>query len=437
MFIDHRPIVILGMQRSGTSAVAGSLARLGVYWGSDDDLFPKDANNSEGYFEQRSLTKFCHKCLAFYQMQASSVQPLPAKWKVYPQGALLERELGALIRNSFKDQAIWGFKQPLACLLAPIFQSVIDDLGLKPQYVVCVRNPLEIQASEAAWAYGSGVRQMAPLGTRAVGAWLNYTLGALRAVQHSPNTVVPFTKFVDDPDSYLRRIVSNRDGWSPTKGQWMDAMASIKQGLKHKVAPTDEFDHLPQLVKRLFEWCNGVTQIRSELQEMIEEFESWQAMLAPQALGGTKLGLAWRHRGDVQSVQEPFIPSGEWQSVKLTIDAPPRTPLNGLLYNQACRIWIRRMNFRSGSRESGVQLLPGPGSSLAELDGILRLEGAYEPRQINLITPDYRGPYELDLEFLLESGLEIANDAAGRICGRLQQCEARRIDLERSGAGKS
>ena len=47
-----RAILILGMHRSGTSALAGLLARLGVELGND--LYGADAEaNARGFFEHR------------------------------------------------------------------------------------------------------------------------------------------------------------------------------------------------------------------------------------------------------------------------------------------------------------------------------------------------------------------------------------------------
>lgn len=430
MFQDERPIVILGMQRSGTSAVAGSLAHLGVCLGSESDFFPADANNSEGYFEQRSMTAMCQKALSFYQMHAGASRCLPANWQAYPQADLLVKELGALLVRNFEDRPLWGFKQPLAGILYPLFRAVFEELGLRPQIVICVRNPLEIRESEAGWVYGSGIRQMAPLGSRAVGIWLNSMIGALKLADPLQHSFAVYSRFIEDPRATLREIVANRRGWSPTSEQWSSSIASVQPKLKRIHAGEDSL--LP-LADRLLRWCEDSNREKSTLEQIVCEFESWQAILAPEGLSGTRIGLAWHEGAEIKSAEQPFLPTGDWQRLRFEVIAPPRTILNGLLYNQPCRVWIRRCAFISRSGETPASIYPGPGSQLSELNGIRRLDGAYEPRQISLVTPDGAGPYLLELDILLESGLGIINDAAGRLSERLHRSEAQRIGMERSG----
>ena len=60
----HAPsaILVLGMHRSGTSALAGSLALTGVALG--DDLLPANEGNVTGYWEHRRLIALNERVLA-------------------------------------------------------------------------------------------------------------------------------------------------------------------------------------------------------------------------------------------------------------------------------------------------------------------------------------------------------------------------------------
>ena len=46
-------VVVLGMHRSGTSAIANAISEMGYYLG--EDLLVKDKNNEKGYFENTDI----------------------------------------------------------------------------------------------------------------------------------------------------------------------------------------------------------------------------------------------------------------------------------------------------------------------------------------------------------------------------------------------
>ena len=431
MELSERPIVVLGMQRSGTSAVSGALSRLGIYMGADEDFFPPDANIAGGYFEQRALTTINHKCLAFYQMHATSLRPLPTSWKSYPQAKMLVEELRGFLVEKFRGRLLWGFKQPMASLLEPIYSAVFTELGLSPQYVVCVRNPIEIQASEADWKYQPGGRQMAPLGAHAIGAWLRYTLGALEAAGERPLTIIHYSSFLENPRPFLFDIVEKQGSSAPSEQQWSEALSCVRPDMRRQNSSGKSLGEYPSIVRETLAYCASSKFDATRQSALVKEFNGWLDMLEPPRLSGTRLGFAWKGGNAIQSVQEPFLPAGDWQTVRLEINAEPLTELNGLFYNKPCRVWIKRCVFIHEGGETAASIYSGPGSHLTSFEGTYRLEGAYEARQISLATPAAKGPYTLEIEFLLESGSQIINDSASRIAGRLHECAARRHTLER------
>jgi hypothetical protein len=107
------------------------------------------------------------------------------------------------------------------------------------------------------------------------------------------------------------------------------------------------------------------------------------------------------------------------------LNALPQTLVNGLLYNKPCRVWIRRAHFKVRDQEFPVKFTSGPGSSLSVYQGMIRLDGAYESQQLSLVTPSEPGPYELEMDLLLESGLAISVESTVRIASRLHECAAK------------
>ena len=49
------PIVVLGMHRSGTSALTGMLHSLGIHLGPEEDLKSPQKDNPQGFWENNTL----------------------------------------------------------------------------------------------------------------------------------------------------------------------------------------------------------------------------------------------------------------------------------------------------------------------------------------------------------------------------------------------
>ncbi|MGH2482289.1 MAG: sulfotransferase family protein, partial [Ktedonobacteraceae bacterium] len=60
--LNNTAIIVLGMHRSGTSAVAGMLNALGMYLGSD--LMAPAADNPKGFYEHNGITNLHDELLS-------------------------------------------------------------------------------------------------------------------------------------------------------------------------------------------------------------------------------------------------------------------------------------------------------------------------------------------------------------------------------------
>ncbi len=153
-------------------------------------------------------------------------------------------------------------------------------------------------------------------------------------------------------------------------------------------------------------------------------------MLEPPRLSGTRMGFAWSESG-FRSVQEP-LPSARMANLAIPDRCPAPNRTQWPLLQQS----VPRLDSAKPicSQIGCYASSPQARSSNARLNDTIRLEGAYEARQISLTTPRETGPYVLEVEFLLESGQQIVNEAAKRIAERLHECAARRFGLERQSA---
>lgn len=425
------PIVILGMQRSGTSALAGALARLGVFFGPEELLYASDSNNRQGYFEHRKVTLLNLKILDEFQMHVTSFGSLPENWQEMPQGLELRRILKGVLQDDYAGQGRWAIKQPLISLLLPVYNDVFGELGIVPHYVVCVRNPLESMESESRLIFGSGYRSMQSLGNMAIGSWLRYTLGSVCESAPYSVSVLLYDDLIADPRKVLEQVVISQPDWEPSEEQWSNAISSIRNNLRHNRRSVAELDAFPAIVRQTYDAASEAVQTQDShardlaldrLRELYLEFKMWVGMLGDPPAAPGKLGLSWIHGGKQRISESSFLVQNQWQTVSVEVDAAPNTSVSGLIYGLPARIWIRRCVWTPSEGVAEATMKCGPGSQIAQSNGVLRLDAAYEPQQIRLITPESIGPYRLDIEFLLETGPSIHLASAARIANRLEQC---------------
>jgi hypothetical protein len=399
--LAQHPVVILGAPGKASSALEVALTRLGVLFGSQGQV---DA-----------LTEYNRKCLAFFQIPPFGFGSAPKNWRSYPQGKFLLNELRSMISDTFFGHPIWGLSQPFATLLAPLYQEIFWQLDLTPRFIICAENPSAIEGSSS---------------SNEVGGWIRYSLGALGAAKDAHPILAGELRFAYDPKQLLAEIVASQPGWSPSDLEWASAIASI-ESCRFEQKIVDGALGLPTIVGDIWNLFSSNFFDADKTESLIREYELWRQILHSPNLPGTRMGLAWRRGSNVESAVKPFLPSGDWQSVSVEITAPPLTELHGLLYSMPCRVWIRKSSFAGQGFETQAKLRAGPGSHLSEIEGVLRLDGAYEARQVILVTPRELGPYVWNLEFLLESGEGISNEAAMRLTERIHRCEAGRLQLER------
>src|SRR5262245_37421536 len=140
-----RAVIVLGMHRSGTSAMAGVLQLLGVELGPD--LVPPGPFNVAGHFEHAGVVAIHDHVLAALGSSWDDVCPLPEGWHERADIAPLREELLTLVRRDFEQCPLWGLKDPRLCRLLPLWHGILAEVGCTPGYVIMMRNPAEVVAS--------------------------------------------------------------------------------------------------------------------------------------------------------------------------------------------------------------------------------------------------------------------------------------------------
>ena len=138
-------VLVLGMHRSGTSSVAGSLVRLGG--AAPLHLMAAGADNERGYWELDVITWLSEQLLAAGQSHWTD-------WRRFDPGRIdpgvLEAHRGgarAALLAEFGEQPFPIVKDPRICRLFPFWSSLIEEAGWSVRALLTMRAPLEVALS--------------------------------------------------------------------------------------------------------------------------------------------------------------------------------------------------------------------------------------------------------------------------------------------------
>ena len=141
--LNNKSIVILGMHRSGTSALAGVFNLLGISFGSNL-LSPVEGVNEKGFWEHADLVDINDRLLEAIGYCWHDVSSLPDNWWNSEIANKFSTEILDVINRDFSDTSLWGIKDPRLCRLFPLWQQVFDKLVCNPCYVLILRHPSEV-----------------------------------------------------------------------------------------------------------------------------------------------------------------------------------------------------------------------------------------------------------------------------------------------------
>ena len=134
-------ILVMGMHRSGTSAMTGLLETLGVYLGSE--LMAANEANPKGYFENDRLYRLNEKLLS---QSDSSWQDV--FYDVEKIGTIDDiEELKQTILEEFKYSKRFAIKDPRLMYLFPLYERALKALGIEIKVILSYRNPYEVAHS--------------------------------------------------------------------------------------------------------------------------------------------------------------------------------------------------------------------------------------------------------------------------------------------------
>lgn len=180
--------LILGMHRSGTSAVSGTLARLGAT--PPKTLIGALPQNQKGFWESAPITDLHNELLASAGSKWDDWRPFNLDWYHTPVAAQFRERAKTLLASEFCNSPAFVLKDPRICRFAKFWLNIFDEEGITSRVVMPVRIPLEV-------AQSLKTRDGFPL-TKGLLLWLRHTLDGEAATRHLSRVVLPWDAFLKD-----------------------------------------------------------------------------------------------------------------------------------------------------------------------------------------------------------------------------------------------
>lgn len=201
-----RAICVLGMMRTGTSAVAGVLELLGVHFGPDERLLEPNVANPTGFREHTGVIAVNDELLARLGGAWYAPPDVRGGWENDRELDDLRRRAAAIIESDLATRDVWGWKDPRMCLTLPFWRALVPNL----LPVVCLRTPAATAHSfaklgEMGWTAVNRLEQ--PFET-ALDLWLRYTTDALDHTRGQARLLVAYDELLEDPVRESRRLAA-------------------------------------------------------------------------------------------------------------------------------------------------------------------------------------------------------------------------------------
>lgn len=274
------PVLVLGMHRSGTSALTRCVNLLGVPTGRSDDLVPGGEASPKGYWESGLLQRLNDEILAAWDATWYAPPHWTNNWSENSRLAdLRQRALAALGEVFPAGQWLW--KDSRNCLTLPFWRAL---LPASPRVVFIWRNPVEV---------GQSLLRAEGLAPH-IGAilWTLYNAAALRNAEGLPMFVVSHDSLMRDSVNVLERLrafLAKHDVKVEPTVPTEAVRSFLDPGLRHFAADVSDSPEQPQFS------CDQRAMV-SYLRGLPEEHEAFQLDGLPPGPGQSSYHILDAHR---------------------------------------------------------------------------------------------------------------------------------------------
>jgi GT2 family glycosyltransferase len=280
-------ILVVGMHRSGTSAITRTLNLLGAALPSN--LLAAKHDNPSGFWESADLMQIHEHFLAAVGSAWDDPLPLPDSAFHTPAATACRDEALAVLHHDFTNTPLFVIKDPRICRLLPLWRDILDAFGAEPVAVLPLRNPLET-------AMSLRVRDNLPR-EQALAQWLVHAAYGERGTRDWRRCFVNYDSCLADPAGQARRMAQKLGCFADDR--LTEAETEIKhfwsEELRHHhlAPPNPGNNDIPAWIRRAYACfvqatCNDKADIAS-IDALVQEMTEASELYGPLIRGTTDL----------------------------------------------------------------------------------------------------------------------------------------------------
>ncbi len=183
---QQKTVVVLGMERSGTSVVAKILKMIGVDMGPNVNITRSCPRGNYEDLEFVRLIKKIVKSAGGHHWEPPEIKDILALRKRF------DKEVKALIERKSKGKQLWGWKYPWTLLVIDLFYPHLRN----PHFVYVFRSPLGVARSAVLHTLG---RVKLSQGLEVANFYNRRMAELLRKYNEVPSIMIDFEEAVEQP----------------------------------------------------------------------------------------------------------------------------------------------------------------------------------------------------------------------------------------------
>lgn len=196
----RKAIVVLGMHRSGTSALTRVINLMG--FSLPTHLMPSvDENNETGFWESTELAEIHDRLLDDVGSSWDDCLKFPSSFYGSPIAKTYSREILLSLEGEFPSGSDVVIKDPRICRFLPFWLEILEELEADPFCVLISRHPLEVADSLG--------RRDQFLEARSLHLWLRHMLDMEGDSRQLPRSLVTYDALLRDPLATIQGVATD------------------------------------------------------------------------------------------------------------------------------------------------------------------------------------------------------------------------------------
>lgn len=236
---DRHALLILGMHRSGTSAVAGALVKRGA--APPMTLLKSKPDNPLGFFESYPIMAFHDDLLTSAGSHWNDWRAFDSAWYDGPAAANFRERGRHVFHQEFGESRLFVLKDPRVCRFARFWFDIFREDGVAVKPILPIRLPLEVASSLRVREGFSAAESLL--------LWLRHTLDAEAVTRGMPRTFVLYESLLSDWRSQIELIARHAGiAWpSLTPSVEQDIDGFLTRELRHHNSHAEELRLHPDM----------------------------------------------------------------------------------------------------------------------------------------------------------------------------------------------